>query len=202
MKSITTERINELKGNLSQDEFAKRINSSQPVISKILNGDQPSINILTALSNCYNVSVDWLLGLSDRKFKNGYSIYNETQPTTYADICSLIVTLLKNNSISKVSIDTINEYSHLRNGQFVLYVNDLYIQDLVISAETLLKSSPESIETWLENISNNYDFVLLPWTNFEATYHTAHRLNKTSLEILKERIHQISVSSDSNTSEI
>ncbi len=99
-EDITIKRIEEVRGAMSQEEFAKSIKSSQSVISKILSGDQQaSINVLTEISKNYGVSIDWLLGLSSRKSLKGYSVYDETNPLTYADIIAFFVTLMQNNSI-------------------------------------------------------------------------------------------------------
>ena len=61
-------RIRDLRedGDLTQKEVAKRLNCSQQVYSNYELGqrDIPT-DILIKLSNLYNVSVDYILGISD-----------------------------------------------------------------------------------------------------------------------------------------
>ena len=64
MENITVKRIKEVMGEMTQTQFADSIHSSQSVISKTINGEQPSINMQIEISKEYKVSVDWLLGLS------------------------------------------------------------------------------------------------------------------------------------------
>ena len=64
---VTLERIKELKGSDSQEVFAKKINTTQSKMSKMLTGTPPSAATLKAMAEAYDVSVDWLLGLSDNK---------------------------------------------------------------------------------------------------------------------------------------
>ena len=63
---IFQERFRELRGTSSQEEFAKKIGMSRPVIGFYENGDRvPDILTLRKIAEMYNVSADWLLGLSD-----------------------------------------------------------------------------------------------------------------------------------------
>ena len=54
--------------DLPNREFVKPLYLDERVISYWLHGDrEPKISALTDICNAYNVSADWLLGLSDRK---------------------------------------------------------------------------------------------------------------------------------------
>lgn len=56
--------------DLPNREFVKPLYLDERVISYWLHGDrEPKISALTDICNAYNVSADWLLGLSDRKEK-------------------------------------------------------------------------------------------------------------------------------------
>ena len=173
-ENIIIKRINEVKGNLSQFEFAKEIGSSQSVISKILSGDPPSITVLTGIANKYNVSIDWLLGLSSRKSLKDFSSYDDTNPITYSDIIAFLIDLLKNNSVS-----------FERGEQDCITINDHFIGDLVSSASSLLMTNPETIDVWLENTAKNYDIPLVKWTAAVNTLYNASIGHHSSLEILK-----------------
>ena len=67
------QRIRDLREDhdLNQSEVAKYLNVSQPTYSRYESGtlDIPS-QVLIALSRYYNVTTDYLLGLTDRPDKN------------------------------------------------------------------------------------------------------------------------------------
>ncbi|MBR7060392.1 MAG: helix-turn-helix transcriptional regulator [Eubacterium sp.] len=63
-------RIKDLRedGDLKQSDIAKIINTTQQQYSKIENGkSEPTAEKLIKLSQYYKVSVDYILGLSDKK---------------------------------------------------------------------------------------------------------------------------------------
>ncbi|MBR2099735.1 MAG: helix-turn-helix transcriptional regulator [Eubacterium sp.] len=63
-------RIKDLREDcdLKQSDIAKIINTTQQQYSKIENGkSEPTAEKLIKLSKYYNVSVDYILGLSDKK---------------------------------------------------------------------------------------------------------------------------------------
>ena len=59
-------RTNELFGQSSQAEIAKKTHLKQPTISKLKSGSSkaPSIDTIYAISRAYQVNVDWLVGVS------------------------------------------------------------------------------------------------------------------------------------------
>lgn len=196
-ESIIVKRIKEVKGNLSQDDFANKINSSQPVISKILSGELPSMNVLLGISKAFNVSVDWLLGLSSRKYLSGYSTYDEEKPLTYADIIGFLVKLMKENSVTFDRGENEQDiYRSMVPGGFsprvkysdTLTIDDYYIGELLYAANSLMKSNPESIDAWLQKNVEDYDIPLLTWSDSESTIFFVSRGLKTPLEILRDRI--------------
>lgn len=196
-ESIIIKRINEVKGNLSQGDFATKIESSQPVVSKILGGDPPSMNFLLGISRAYNVSVDWLLGISSKKYLSGYSTYEEEKVLTYADIIAFLVRLMEKNSISYERNEDVQDLYHsMLPDSFsprakyndMLIIDDNYIGELLSAANSLMKSNPESIDVWLKKIVEDYDIPLLPWSDSESTIFFANRCLKTPLEILRDRL--------------
>lgn len=60
------ERLKELRGSLSQSEFANKIGTKQTTYSSWERGiKEPGISSIISISNTFGVSTDWLLGLSD-----------------------------------------------------------------------------------------------------------------------------------------
>lgn len=59
-------RFHKLRGGMSQEEFAKKIGVSRPVIGFYENGERvPDALTLKKIAEKCNTSVDWLLGLTD-----------------------------------------------------------------------------------------------------------------------------------------
>lgn len=78
---IFQERFNELVGNATQEEIAKKLNTSRQNVGNWKKGkSRPDIFALAEISKAYNVSTDYLLGLTDIK----------STDTTIKDICEYI----------------------------------------------------------------------------------------------------------------
>ena len=64
--NLFTKRLRELRGELSQEEFAQKIGTKQTTLSNWERGfREPNFNGLILISTSCEVSADWLLGLSD-----------------------------------------------------------------------------------------------------------------------------------------
>ena len=191
MNTITIDRLNEVKGNLSQEEFARSINSSQSVISKILNGEPASINVLTAIAQNYHVSIDWLLGLSSRKSLHGYSTYDNQNPITYADVVSLFISLMEHNSIDfsrePQDYDFYDPINQTNANRDTITINDCYLGNLIYSASSIYKINPETVPSWMDSVAENYDTTLLKWSNVETSIFNSSINFRSSLDLLNER---------------
>lgn len=79
--AIFQERFKELVGKSTQEEVAKKVNTSRQNVGNWLNGkSRPDIYALAEISKGYNVSTDYLLGLTDIK----------SADTTVQGICEYI----------------------------------------------------------------------------------------------------------------
>lgn len=68
MKRKFAERLKELRGSMSQEEFASKIGEKQTSYSSWERGArEPVISVLENISNRLGVSTDWLLGLTDQR---------------------------------------------------------------------------------------------------------------------------------------
>ncbi|MBE6395565.1 MAG: helix-turn-helix transcriptional regulator [Lentisphaerae bacterium] len=67
-------RLRELRGDLSQEDFAQKIGTKQTTLSNWERGfREPNFSGLALISTSCEVSADWLLGLSD--YRGGASGY-------------------------------------------------------------------------------------------------------------------------------
>ncbi len=188
-KKISSKRIKEVMGNMTQDQFAYTINSSQPVISKILSGTDPSVTVLIAIAEKYGVSVDWILGLTSTKYISGYTRFDEEEPITYSDVIAIFSKLLQKNTIK---IDKVEEepdyigYQTQPNNNERILIYDRIIESLLISVDSLLKNSPETVDSWLKSIAPQYNTPIFDWDKGKEFSYNGMRNFKSSLDILKE----------------
>ena len=105
MSNTFSTRIKELRTALkmTQSDFATSIGSSQNALSGYENGDRiPSYEILLSIAKTYNVSIDWLFGLSDIKS-------NLETITTYPDLFRLFIKILETRYCEFDNIPIIDE---------------------------------------------------------------------------------------------
>ncbi len=93
-KKLSVERLNEIFGNESQIVTASRLNTSQGNVSKWKSGEaKPTIDFLLDISVVYDVSIDWLMGLSDNKRTTDINI----ESLTYEQVMRVLDRLLEYN---------------------------------------------------------------------------------------------------------
>lgn len=100
---IFADRLKELrqKLNITQKEFAEKIGITAAALSSYENNiKNPSIAVAKRIAEAFNVSIDWLCGLTDKK------TYND-DIETWGDIIHLLIKLDQ-----KVFISLSIEYSH------------------------------------------------------------------------------------------
>lgn len=109
--TILPTRIKELRNtlNLTQKDFAASINISTVSVSSYETGTKtPSLEIVISIAKKYNVSLDWLCGLSNNKSL-------EKQIETYADFIKeiLFITNIEykdsNSYVANKNIDVANK---------------------------------------------------------------------------------------------
>lgn len=108
---VFQERIRELRGDMTQGQFAEKIGVSRPTIGLYESGARiPDAEVLRDISEKCDVSADWLLGLTDTRSPNATiqdfcrcsglserSVLALKQSTRYKDeISRIIVSLLAN----------------------------------------------------------------------------------------------------------
>lgn len=86
---VLKQRLREILGNDSQENVGKKLNMTQGNVSKLLSGtQQPTLESIYHIAGIYDVSVDWILGLSDKKSiaKNGDETTYETAVKSILDL--------------------------------------------------------------------------------------------------------------------
>lgn len=96
LKDIVKERLSELFEKETQEITAGRLQTSQGNISKWLTGTQLiTTDNLYRIAKTYDVSIDWILGLSDVRDVNGLNINN----LTYEQVARIMDKLIVNDNM-------------------------------------------------------------------------------------------------------
>lgn len=96
MENKISSRIKELRTSLgmTQTTFAESIGTSQNALSGYENSDRiPSYDILISIATKYNVSLDWLCGLSDKS-------PSASVVSTYSDVIALLTAIADNSTLN------------------------------------------------------------------------------------------------------
>ena len=103
--------------NMSQVDLSKKIGISNVTISRYLSGDRiPRLDVITKISSAFNVSVDYLLGLSDNR--NGENANTNTD-VDIALFAKNLFGLDGNSHLSKKKIELIQNLL-MANKNFIL----------------------------------------------------------------------------------
>ena len=150
------------KKGWNQNELAERIGVTQKSVSKYeLNKTQPSYDVLSALSNLFGVSIDYLLGSSEdealcyseydpdmKSFVFGFHFIDEKFQKSFTERLSTAMSREQINADylaenTKISKDRINAYI---NGEKEPSLEDLSSMAFILKTTTdyLLGNAPES----------------------------------------------------------
>lgn len=181
--NLMKERLKEAFGDDTQIVIGKRINSSQANVSKMLSGTQePTIETIYNIAQKYNVSVDWLLGLSDVK-KRISSVQ------TYGDVLKAFVSLgemgiiwpFPNSMISVDGRDT--ELPEVTS----FGVNDEILHSLLYEWRCMAQSPKDIYDMWMEKRIEEYSSIpYIPWNDeVRELYYEFRDPAGVSIDVLK-----------------
>lgn len=152
-------RLSEAVGEDSQGIIASKLHMTQGNVSKIFSGNQlPKLDTIYSISREYNVSVDWLLGLSEEKRIIQFSS-DELSYTAAVD-----ATVAIENHGGKIQ-------ENPREDEIQITVKDPLFFALLRKSRTLRAADYELYESWKkEKLSQFMDKPLLwqsSWTDIE-----------------------------------
>ncbi len=164
LKKETLDRIKSLRGSLSQDEFSKKVHSSQPNMSRLFSRGKASYDTLIAIANAYDVTLDWLFCVSDKKKPDGRIPPSEM---TYADIISIAAYLYEIGATQEGWYDGdpegIPQFIELVD-PVLKYLFETHFQSKIVDNEMLEIWTQKHLETfskykvaaWPESIRNEF----------------------------------------------
>ena len=105
-KELSVKRLNEIFSGESQIATADRLHCSQGNVSKWKSGESiPTTENLLYISAVYNVSIDWLLGLSNNKRTTDIDI----ESLTYEQVIGVLDRLLEYNNFIIPNLNRIGD---------------------------------------------------------------------------------------------
>jgi transcriptional regulator with XRE-family HTH domain len=142
-------RLKEAFGQDSQETVGKKLNMTQGNVSKLLSGSQqPTLETIYHVSEIYGVSVDWLLGLSDKK-----EIYKSCEGITYAAAVRNLHELIRHGALK------IEESAKTLSFRVV----DPLIKMLTKKSVTIYKTDKELYDNWNETKLSLFQDRSLIW---------------------------------------
>ena len=105
------------ENNMTQTQLAKKIGTSNVTICRYLTCERiPRLDVVTKIASVFNVSLDYLLGLSDDKIS---PVSEESSGLGIAMSISKLYSLDNNSHLSKAQIELIKKLL-LANKDFIL----------------------------------------------------------------------------------
>lgn len=105
------------ENNMTQTQLAKKIGTSNVTICRYLTGERiPRLDVVTKIAYVFNISLDYLLGLSDDK---DIQVSDGISDLNIAMLISKLYSLDDNSHLSKNQIELIKKLL-LANKDFIL----------------------------------------------------------------------------------
>ena len=105
------------ENNMTQTQLAKKIGTSNVTICRYLTCERiPRLDVVTKIASVFNVSLDYLLGLSDDK---NIKMTDEDSDLNIGMLISKLYSLGDNSHLSKAQIELIKKLL-LANKDFIL----------------------------------------------------------------------------------
>ena len=127
-------RLKEALGDESQTDVGNKLHMTQGNVSKLLSGmQQPTLDTIYNIAKVYDVSVDWLLGISENK--------KRIETDSYASIILMLMSLNQHEAA------TIEED---QNGRIIIRLEDPLIRTLIKKGLALYGADRELYQSWIE----------------------------------------------------
>ena len=163
LNSIVGQRLSEVFMSEKQETTANRLNIEQGTVSKWKTGRQiPNPETLVMIADMYDVSLDWILGLSDVKERNSLS----SDRISYAQVISVLdrlfnlanIEVLNFQEVAKdknLSLGYISENEEsLKNDTDYIKINDRVLSYLLRRRKVIYDFDDSMAQDWVDKIIN------------------------------------------------
>lgn len=164
-----SDRLKEFRNklNMTQVAFAKEIGITSSALSAYENNlKNPSIGVVKKIAEKYNVSIDWLCGLSDTQIQQ-----DKQEIKTYSDVIRVLLSL-RNTKNLNIDITTI-DWNGVKNCFDAIIIHDQNLKTFLREWRDVLalKNSGKSFNDklyniWLQDALQQYDFEIPPQPEF------------------------------------
>ena len=157
---VIRSRLRETFGSEQQESIAGRLNVTQGTVSKVLTGNQTlTLEMAYHIAKEYDVSVDWLLGLTDKKnIVNGEGSYASVVEAIHALCC---------HGAASVEMPE-------KSGKAVVTCDDPLLRYLLVKRNALYKADQEIFQNWRENklslFANKPILYSMAWSDENIDY--------------------------------
>lgn len=163
------ERLREAFGSDSQETIGKKLNMTQGNVSKLLSGtQQPTLDTLYRIATVYDVSVDWIMGLSERK-----KAIKPESGTTYGLAVETIQDLLHRGA---EMVDKEKE------GAVEIKIKDPILVKLIRKSKALSKADWEMFKDWRKNRLSVFDDKPIIWTHTFSSHNVEFLASEATTE--------------------
>lgn len=161
LNSVVGQRLSEVFMAEKQETTANRLNVEQGTVSKWKTGRQiPNPETLVMIADMYDVSLDWILGLSDVKERNSLS----SDRISYAQVISVLdrlfnlanIEVLNFHEVAKdknISLGYISENEEsLKNDTDYIKINDRVLSYLLRRRKVIYDFDDSMAQDWVDRI--------------------------------------------------
>lgn len=146
---IFKSRLRETFGTDSQKTVGKKLNMTQGNVSKLLSGlQQPTLDTLYRIAEVYGVSVDWLMGLSDRK-----NVMKPEVGISYAIAIEVVSDLIRHGA------KLLDEPKH----SLSVVIDDPILAKLIRKGHALSETDRDLFQDWKNTKLSLFDDKSLLW---------------------------------------
>lgn len=169
LKRQVSRHLAEIFHGDTQEITARKLNTTQGNVSKWVSGSQvPTTDMLYEIAKAYQVSVDWILGISPQKEIDGIVL----EKLTYEQITRIVDALIQNKNFSVPNLAELApnevEFEEDENGDSVpttpepqydsdyIKVNDRLLSYLLRRRYKIQLTGEDMLEMWKENKLPNF----------------------------------------------
>lgn len=166
-KRIEVERMKELMGDMTQQQFEEKTGVPQSSISKILSNQRDlTANNICLIAEAFDVSTDWLLGRTDER-KPPEPVKKSEEPT-YGDIFEVVTYLLKKNALTawQEGFLGVDGRDHKLNSVQSLSINDEILRSMFYEWITMQAAPQDAYDDW--NTKRVDAYSALPYLSWDA----------------------------------
>ncbi len=181
---VTKERLREVFKNDSQKDVGKKLNMTQGNVSKLLTGkQQPTIETIFLIAKVYDVSADWLLGLTEEKKIAKCNI-------SYGDVLKMVTTLGKKGALCPFPSNMINKDGVAQELPMVTNIGiyDEILQSILYEWKKVAASPEDIYQMWIDKRVKEYSEIdYMSWNeNLKNLFYEYSLPQGVTYEFLKE----------------